>query len=313
MKYTKPSLSIDDQIALLEQRGMLIPDHVSARHYLLHISYYRLRAYWYTLEVPADGNGQHKFAPNTSIEDALDLYVFDRRLRLLVMDAIERIEVSLRGNWAYLMATKYGPHGYLDAEPYSDSTIYAENLVKLREEIERSTDDFIRHYKRTYDQPSLPPVWVASEVMSLGALSKWYSSLKHRADRNKVAKPYGLDERVVVSIAHHLTYVRNICAHHGRLWNKYLTVGMTLPNSPGSLKLALDGAGHRKVYATLTALAYLLRIVAPNSTWQRELVALILSCPAAKTEQMGFPTDWEERPFWRPYLPQDGEVTDVSP
>lgn len=312
MKFQKPSLTIADQIALLRARGMAIPDRAKAEHYLLHISYYRLRAYWYILESAAPAPGEHQFVPGTSLDDAISLYIFDRRLRLLVMDAIERIEVSLRGTWAYCMATQYGPHGYLDPAHYADPLIYADNLIQLTAEVNRSTDDFIRHYKQKYTQPPMPPVWMVSEVMSLGALSKWYSSLNLRADRNRIAKAYGLDEKVMTSVAHHLSYVRNICAHHGRLWNKYLTVGMVSPSSPGSLKLAVGGAGHRKLYSTLAVLTYLMRIAAPGSDWQRTLVDLIIGCPQANPQQMGFPGDWQQRPFWKPALPAPLEAADVG-
>ena len=99
MKFTKPATSITDQLALLRRRGMVIDDEASARHYLQHISYYRLRAYWLTYETPAAA-GDHAFRPGTRFEDVLALYVFDRQLRLLVMDAIERVEVALRAGWA---------------------------------------------------------------------------------------------------------------------------------------------------------------------------------------------------------------------
>ena len=89
----------------------------------------------------------------------------------------------------------------------------------MSDEIERSRDTFIDHYRRKYLDPKLPPIWMVAEIMSLGQLSKWMGNLKLRTDRSAIAKPYGLDESVLVSLAHHLTYVRNICAHHGRLWN----------------------------------------------------------------------------------------------
>lgn len=242
MKFTKPAVSIADQIALLEERGMAVPDHAKAAHYLRHVSYYRLRAYWLPFEQAAPVAGNHAFSPGTSFDDVLTLYVFDRHLRLLVMDAVERVEVSLRGNWAHHLAMKYGPHGYLDPALYDRADHYAEAFANLIKEIRRSKDTFIVHYRSKYHDPEHPPVWMTSEVISLGQLSKWLGNLKLRADRQAIAKPFGLDEKVLVSLAHHLTYVRNICAHHGRLWNKQFTVTMTVPNSPASLKLAMNPA-----------------------------------------------------------------------
>ena len=299
MKFTKPALTIDGQIDLLARRGMSIPDRVRAAHYLRHISYYRLRAYWLPFEAPAPSDDDHRFLPGVSFEDALSLYVFDRQLRLLVMDAIERVEVSLRASWAHSLAIKYGSHGYADDDLYARADHHDRALASLTEEIDRSRDTFIAHYRRKYDEPDLPPVWMAAEIMSLGLLSKWIGNLRHRADRNLIAKPYGLDESVLVSLAHHLTYVRNICAHHGRLWNKQFTVTMKLPHSPSSLKLAMNPASVRKIYNTLAALGYLLNVVAPGSEWRKHLVALVEPRRPADWEAMGFPADWAQMPMWK--------------
>lgn len=229
----------------------------------------------------------------------LALYVFDRHLRFLVMDAIERIEVSLRGGWAHHLATKYGSHGYLEPAHYARSDHYAKAMSNLLEEVARSRDTFIEHYRGKYTQPEMPPIWMVAEVMSLGQLSKWLGNLKQRADRQAIAKPQGLDEKVLVSVAHHLTYVRNICAHHGRLWNKQFIVTMLVPNSPGSLKLAMNSVAPRKIYNTLAAIGYLMPIIAPGSEWRRHLVELVESCPLADRTAMGFPDNWQTFPAWR--------------
>jgi len=299
MKFEKPSLSIADQLALLERRGMAVPDRGIAEHYLRHLSYYRLRAYWLPFEETAPRDGDHIFKPNTCITQAVELYMFDRELRLLIMDAIERIEVSLRGGWAYHLATKYGSHGYLDPAIYDRADYYAKAYSGLLEEIERSKDTFIVHYNNKYEDPEQPPVWMTSEVISLGQLSKWLSNLKLRADRQAVAKPYGIDEKVLVSIAHHLTYIRNICAHHGRLWNKQFTVTMMVPNAPASLKLAMNTNATRKIYNTTVVIAYLVEILAPGCNWRQRLVNLIESCELATPSDMGFPDKWKEKPFWK--------------
>jgi abortive infection bacteriophage resistance protein len=278
---------------------MVVSDRPGAEHHLRHISYYRLRAYWLPFEQPSPVNGDHMFKAGTSIEDAVALYVFDRQLRLLVMDAIERVEVSLRGGWAYHLAMNNGSHGYLDPNLYDRPDRYAKAYTGLLEEIERSTDTFIVHYKQKYDDPPQPPIWMTAEVMSLGQLSKWFGNLKLRHDRQAIAKPYGLDEKILVSVAHHLTYVRNICAHHGRLWNKQFTVTMTVPNAPASLKLAMNPSTVRKLYNTLAVLGYLIGIVAPGSEWRRHLVELVDSCPLADPAAMGFPSNWQTMPAWK--------------
>jgi len=299
MKFTKPALSIADQIALIERRGMAVPDRVQAEHYLRHISYYRLRAYWLPFETDAEVGGDHAFRNGVSLNDAVGLYIFDRQLRLHVMDAVERIEVSLRGTWAHHLAINYGPHGYIDGNLYGRQDHYAKALASLIEEIDRSRDTFVDHYRAKYDDPPLPPIWMVAEVMSLGQLSKWLGNLKLRADRQAIARPYGLDEKVLVSLAHHLAHVRNICAHHGRLWNKQFTVTMKLPQYPASLKLAVNPATERRLYNTLATIGYLINIIAPGSDWRRKLITLITDTPLADTAAMGFPENWRQMPAWR--------------
>jgi abortive infection bacteriophage resistance protein len=208
VKFAKPAISVTDQIALLRRRGMVIDDEPTARHYLGHISYYRLRAYWLPFEAPAPAAGDHAFQPGTSFTDVLALYVFDRQLRLLVLDAIERVEVAVRASWAHHMAMTFGPHGYLDQTHHDDPVKHAESVADLTKEIRRSKDTFVKHYNRTYDDPALPPAWMVAEVMSFGALSKWIDNIKRRADRQAIAKPFGVDEKVFVSFAHHVSITR---------------------------------------------------------------------------------------------------------
>lgn len=278
---------------------MQIGDVERAKHYLCHVSYYRLRAYWLPHEVLCPVAGDHVFAAGTSFDDVLRLYIFDRQLRLLIMDAVERIEVSLRGAWAYHMASKYGPHGYVDPNLYNRPDRYAKVYADLMGEVERSKDTFVVHYRKKYTDPIDLPIWMVAEVMSLGQLSKWVSNLKLRADRKGIAQTYGVDEKVLTSLLHHLTYVRNICAHHGRLWNKQFTVTMQVPNSPASLKLNVNPASDRKIYNTLTLMIYLMKIVAPGSSWRQHLVEHVGTSPLDVVEHMGFPSDWSDRPLWK--------------
>lgn len=184
MRFEKPALTVEQQVELLERRGLAIPDRDRAAHYLTHINYYRLRAYWLSFEEEA-GDGGHRFRAGASFEDALALYLFDRKLRLLVLDAIERVEVAVRTRWAYVLALRYGSHAYLREEIFQEAWKHARCLEGLTEEIGRSHETFIDHYRSTYAEPALPPIWAACEVMSFGQLSKWMENLKLRADQKR--------------------------------------------------------------------------------------------------------------------------------
>lgn len=299
--FDKPSKSIPDQITLLQERGMVVTDPALAKVALGHISYYRLRAYWLYFEAdPASGN--HVFKLGTTLDVVLALYEFDRLLRLTLMDALERIEVAARGAWAHQMAMVYGPHGYLNAALYPRADRFQENLDQLQSEYDRSHDVFVDHYKRTYNDPTLPPVWMAAEFISFGLLSKFFSALGGRADRKSIARNIGFDDRVFQGLMHHLATVRNICAHHSRLWNRRFTVTFPMAQNPSELAATIEPLADRKLYNTLSMLLHSMAVVAPYSDWPRRLAALIVENPTGDFAAMGFPDDWRERPLWSPLL-----------
>ena len=94
MLFIKPPTSYQQQIDLLIARGISIENHDRARCFLSHLNYYRLSAYWLPFERE---HANHQFKPGTTFDSVVEHYDFDRELRLLIMDAIERFEVSLKG------------------------------------------------------------------------------------------------------------------------------------------------------------------------------------------------------------------------
>ena len=291
--FTKPATSYVDQIALLRRRGIIIDDAASAEFYLNHINYYRLGAYWLPFE--AD-HATHRFTTGTRFTDVLNHYVFDRELRLLVLDAVERIEVSVRSQWAYHLAHRHGPHAHLDPSLAYNPNYWQRNLDKLTEEVKRSEETFIRHMLATYSEP-LPPVWAVCEVMSIGLLSRWYNSLKPMPTRRAIASVYGVDEKVLQSWLHHLSLVRNLCAHHSRLWNREFSITPEIPKSK-PVKLAGEfRQNSRKIYNTLLILLHFMDAIAPLHHWRGRLKAVI-ALHAIPAGMMDFPKDWEQRKPW---------------
>lgn len=292
--FTKAATTWQQQLALLEARGMDIGDRAEAEHRLRHVQYYRLGAYWLPFE--AD-HATHQFKPGTTLAAVWDLYEFDRELRLLVMDAIERVEVSVRGRWAYEVAHNHGPHAHLDAT-YFNPKYWQKNLDMLREAVNRSDETFIKHLRGRYSE-ALPPAWAVCEVMSLGQLSRWFDSLMPMPTRRAVAGAIGFDEHVAERFLHHLTTVRNVCAHHGRLWNREFTVIPQLPRTkPLGLKAQLVPRS-RRLYNTLVLLAHSLNVVSPGNHWRDRLLVLC-SRRGADYAAMGFPANWKGMPIWKP-------------
>ena len=298
MKYDKPPLSIDQQVDLLISRGMAIPDRTRAARYLTHINYYRLRAYWLPFEEPTEG-GEHRFKLGTEFEKVLSLYVFDRRFRMLVLDAIERVEVSFRTRFAYILGNRYGSHAYLNASLFKVRSRYDLCMNSFREEFTRSRETFIEHYRTKYDDPQLPPIWAACEVMSFGQLSIWFHNLASRKDRQDIATEFNIDESILRSFMHHLTHIRNLVAHHSRLWNRRLTVTMSIPLRPKEIFPFFNLEKERNIYNTLAMLCYLLNIMSPGTTWPARIRQLLEENPIASPADMGFPSRWKELSVWR--------------
>lgn len=299
MKFDKPALSVDQQLDLLIRRGMAVADRPAALNHLTHINYYRLRAYWLLSEIPVATDGDHGFRPGTHFESIIDLYSFDRKLRLLVMDAIERVEVSLRTRWANFLANRYGAHAYMDSRHFRKPTQHAKCLTKLQEELERSRETFILHYRSKYSEPELPPLWSICELLTFGQLSQWYGNLAKGADRAEIAKAYEIDEQVLGSFAHHLAYVRNVCAHHMRLWNREMTISMKIPKNPESLSKVFHHEAPKRLYNTLAMLAHLMDGISPGSQWRHHLLSLFSEHPSVDVTAMGFPLDWRTLTIWK--------------
>jgi abortive infection bacteriophage resistance protein len=291
--FVKPATTHGQQLAKLEQRGLIIEDPCLAEFYLKHLNYYRLGAYWLTFE---DNHIEHTFKPGARFNDVLNLYIFDRELRLLVLNAIERIEVSVRSQWAYQMGHCHGSHSYLEPSLSRNRNHWQNNLDRLTEEVNRSDETFIRHFANKYIEP-LPPVWVVSEVISLGQLSRWYANLKPIPTRSAIADIYGVDHQVLHTWLHHLTTLRNICAHHSRLWNREFTVIPQLPRTKPHGLFEQLAAGSRKIYNTIVMMLCFLDTIAPNHHWRKRLTTLI-SDHKINTELMGFPPHWEQMPIW---------------
>ncbi len=292
--YHKQAITYAEQVARLKGRGMIIDDLARAEFYLQHLNYYRFGAYWLPFESNHDS---HSFRSGTRFTDVLNLYVFDRELRLLVLDAIERVEVSMRSQWAYQLGHHHGPHAHLDPSLARQRDRWQQNLDSLREETNRSDEVFIRHFRENYNE-SLPPAWVVCEVMSLGQLSRWFANLKPKATRRAIADVYHVDERVLQSWLHHLTHVRNYCAHHSRLWNREFTITPKIPHDkPAGLAAQFHGDS-RKMYNSLVMLLHCMDIIAPKHRWRTRLKDL-LSQHSTNVTAMGFPSDWDEMPIWR--------------
>lgn len=289
-KYTKPAFTREEQVDQLSSRGLIIKDKDYALSMLHHVNYYRLGAYWLPFE---EDHENHIFKKNTTFEDVVDLYEFDRRLRLIILDAIERLEVSIRAQWTYHLSHAYGSHAHLIEKAYNPK-YWKDNYQKMTKEVERADEIFINHLMSRYSE-DLPPIWAVSEVMSLGGLSRWFKSIKSNKIRKDIAKEYGIVAPFLDSWLHHLSIVRNVCAHHSKLWNRRFDL---IPPKVKEEYLNVI-SDEKSIYNSLTIILYLIQIIDPNSKWKSRLLELIDSREKGVLLEMGFPDNWKDNSLWQ--------------
>lgn len=309
MYFNKPPTTIDDQIALLLERGMQ-GDQSLMRRWLETVGYYRLRAYWLPFEIPpTDHQTRSKqFAPGLHFGTIIDIYVFDRKLRLLVMEAIERVEIALRSRWTNRLALAHRSHAHLDAAVFQSGYDHITLLSALANRSRDSSEVFVEHYRRKYTAPFMPPLWIVTELMTFGELSRWFAATKDPKIKSAVARDLGLPSREVLEgTLQLLSYIRNICAHHGRLWNRHTVKRLTLIKrfSGDLVVVQVKTAGGvqsqpaNQIYNALVALVHLLRHQSQGTKFAQRLARLIKSRLAADRRSMGFPENWEARLCWQ--------------
>lgn len=309
MLYDKPATTIEEQISLLRDRGMA-GDSELLRRWLETVGYYRLSAYWLPFEIQpaADATRSKTFPEGTQFADIVDIYVFDRKLRLLVTEAIERVEIALRARWTNRMTLAHGAHAHLQREHFASGYNHVALLSQMCARVESSSEVFVEHYRRKYDEPFLPPLWMVTELMTFGELSRWFVATKDPKVKDAVAKDLGLPSREVLDgTLQLLSYIRNICAHHGRLWNRHTVKRLPfIKRFKDDLVVETNGdqrQSSNQIYNALVALVHLMRRQSPDTTFPARLVELISTRSATQQRAMGFPGDWLDRPCWRGALP----------
>lgn len=292
--YRKPALTFDQQLDRLIERGLIVRDREHSLDVLSRISYYRLTAYAYVFRQA----GGDPFVAGTTFEQVIELYEFDRHLRLLITDALERVEVAVRTDITYQLGCEYGAFGHCVAAWFRHDFKHRKWLEHAESEANRSSDTFIDHYKKQYAGfPSLP-IWMATEVLSLGSLSHLYEGMLHH-DQKVIADRYTVEPKVMVSWLRSLTYVRNVCAHHARLWNRHLSVAPSLPSRDANWSPPLTPTNQR-IFAVLLILRRMMDRHHDGVHWKQRVENLLepVALDGRQQAAMGMPTDWRTHPLW---------------
>lgn len=312
--YNKPYLTIVKQLNLLESRGMLVEDKEKASQYLKTISYYRLSGYWFPFRQRDVNNPTivlDDFIDGVEFQQVVNLYVFDRKLRLLFLDAIERIEVAMRVEIALLLGQRHSrahcEARFLDKRfttriTHNGKTRHQNWLEKLDGNTKRSKEHFIKNYKSKYH--SELPIWISIELWDFGLMSYFLNGMKDK-DKSKIATRLSLPRHdLLTSWIRAINFARNVCAHHARLWNISPADQPKLPKigEVGELRhLITDKEAQTRIYAHAAIIQYLLKRINPGSMWSKRLAELLNELPGVtgvSEKNMGFPNDWQKLDLW---------------
>lgn len=319
VSYDKPHLTFPQQVERLAEYG-IVTVREQALHALSTIGYYRLSGYWYPYRLidhaasPDQGRPARssQVVPGTTLRQVVALYDFDRRLKLLVMDAIERIEVAVRVQLAYEL-------GAIDTFAHQNATLFESRFSKERKQRRhsaheewlrkldslqrRSKEDFVAHFRTKYDDNL--PIWVAVEVTDFGMMSILYANTR-RPIRDSIAHHFGARDTqgagngaALENWLRVLNFTRNTCAHHARLWNRNFADQIrpsALRSIPPLAYLArLPERDQARLFPALAIINYLMAAVAPGADWSTRVIDLLDTFPADETvhlSNMGVPDSW---------------------
>lgn len=295
VNFSKGALTYDQQLAQLQERGLEVGDFGKAKHLLEHLSYYRLSGYWHPFLT--DTKKDHQFKAGSSLESAFKIYCFDKHLRKLIFSEIEKIEVAIRSKLIYEMSHAYGPFWLNDSSLFSRRDKYDRMIKDLGVTFTKSDEIFITSFRDAY-LDDLPPSWIILELVSLGGLSMTFSNLNTSYEKRIIANHFGLNERVFGKWLHTLTYLRNICAHHTRLWNRTMGIGGVVLDSPRIQWLDDPGIRNDKTYYLMSILLFFNQTINPNNRMVVKFKALLIEFENIDVAAMGFPANWRDEPLW---------------
>ena len=294
--FTKIFASPSGLVQLLKSRGLEITDEEKAQHYLSHIGYYRLSAYMYPLlSFPKE---QHLFKPGASFNRVMMLYRFDKKLRLLLFNEIEKIEIAVRCAIVSFGTDIIGnPFWMTDAVNFSNPHKFNRSLHLIDDELYHTKEDFINHFKKTYTN-QYPPAWMLTEILPFGVITNIYSNIKDKKIKKRIAQSFGLQVAPFESWLTIIGVTRNTCCHHARIWNRTFSIRATMPIRMSRPWISLP-ADSLKVYFDMCIIKYFLDIISPNNDMLDKMNDLFSKFPEVDLAALGFPADWRNEPLWQ--------------
>ncbi|MGL4599704.1 MAG: Abi family protein [Bacteroidia bacterium] len=315
MLYSKPPLPISEQIELLRTRKLSIEtdaDLSTIEKQLNRISYQRLKSYFVSFYLPQTQTSFKKeFKPATSFAKIIQLYDFDFAMRLLIFDYTSQIEIALRTQLVNVYSLRYGATWFLNKENFDVKTInyttgydsHDDLISFIKTDCHKDCDHpFVKQYFDHYPIPpnaQLPPSWITMESISFGKLSKIYKQLKSSEEKRSIARFFGTIPSYLESWLAALSYVRNICAHHGLLWRRNLVKQPMLPTKKDRKLIESNTpVDVRKLFVTLCCLQAMVKSSSIHNTLKLRLLTLFNQYPDIDIQRMGFYTNWDKEKIW---------------
>lgn len=279
---------------------MQFKNETVAYHFLSNVSYYRLKGYWWDMQTDTTN---HIFNNHTYFEDIIDRYNFDRHLRIILFDAIERIEIALRSKMIHHLSLAYGSLWYLDASIFDNATVHTLTLNDLKIEFSRSHEIFIKDHKQRHPNQDAE-AWKIMELASMGTLSKLYKNLQHQLpEKAMIAQGMGLNlHNELSSWIEAITYVRNIVAHHSRLWSRNMVkrpIERIVNPMNDWISDNLLPVQSKKPFLIISCMLYLCNTITPNHHIKNKLLQLINDNPNIPIYKLGFLNHWQTHPIWK--------------
>jgi len=266
-------------LQILQSRELIIDDLALASEILDRISYYRLSGYTLSLKT---GDA---FREGIHFENILDLYNFDVALRSLILKYTEPVEIQIRNAVANHHGHIYSSTGYLDKNNFYSADYHAKFIEQLEKEKNRSKELFVRHHKEKYN--STFPIWVCTEILDFSTISMLYNNLL-LSDKKAIAEKYYNDKHTYISNwLHALCILRNIAAHRGRLYNRYM---------PFAVKLGTDynSIDNHRIFAYILVLRKIQNNADIANSLIEEFIQLVNQCKNIDLKLIGCPENWKD-------------------
>jgi abortive infection bacteriophage resistance protein len=223
------------------------------------------------LKLPKD---KHLFKDNITFQNILNLYKFDKKLRLLIFNEIEKIEVAVRSSIVNNACELFNdPYWITDSKYFMSPDKFQKTLSLIDKELEHSKEDFIIHFRSKYSD-TYPPAWILAEILPLGVMTNIYSNLKNKKIKKRISQTFGLQIAPFESWMTIVTLTRNSCCHHARVWNKQNTIQPMIPVRMDQPWIVLP-TDTLRIYFDLCIIAFFLNTIAPNNDLKLNLQKLL--------------------------------------